>query len=421
VDYFGPYISKTMTNPKLVLDNRPFDIYCNIIDSAGVYDDETGSDGFGVYLRWTATGDFKNAHEITMSRLKNLAGVFKTDEKIPPQAANPQFRYQIFAWDNLNFPKIKPITASIAAADEGLGLNVVIKNKQNSGYSQQQEIRIYPGFPLFHPPDEFGPALTRIRGIAVDLDGLVWVTCREPDCIRIFNLNGSEVKFSPIQAGLNAKNQRIPVSAPTGIAIDTGGQVYVLGNSSQKMVFKYDSRTGQANTGFALPFKANGLAIDQQHRLFVTRSWGNRWCILNSSGQIQPGSEFVDGQAFQDVAVSPDGRTVYVVGGNFGVLYKWKQRSGSGQYDLVDTQVKGWENIGGIHIDRSGMIYICQTYAGNIIILDPTEEIVEILPRRNTPLPAPRDATTDLTSNLLITYGLGAESPEQLIKWVKIQ
>lgn len=423
VDYFGPYISKTMTNPKLVPAETAFDIYCKIIDPAGVYDDATGSDGFGVYLRWTATGDFKDAHEITMSRHKNSKNIFKSDEKIPPQAANPQFTYQIFAWDNLNYPEINPITASIASNDLDLGLvnDIVIKDRQNPGYSQQQQIRIYPGFPLFHPPDEFGTALNGIRGVAVDPAGLIWVTCREPDCIRVFNLNGNEVNFSPIKYGLNSKNQLISVSSPTAITIDTDGQVYVLGNSIQKMVFKYDSRSGQALTGFALPFKANGLAIDQYHRLFVIRSWGNRWCILNSSGQIQPGSEFVGGLAFQDVAVSPDGRTVYIVGGKFGVLYKWKQRVGSNQYDLVDSQVNRWENIGGIHIDRSGMIYICQTYAGNIILLDPMEEIVEILPRRNIPLPAPRDAATDFYSNLLITYGLGAESPDKLLKWVKIQ
>ncbi|MBN2088817.1 family 10 glycosylhydrolase [candidate division KSB1 bacterium] len=420
VDYFGPYISKTMTNPKLVQVDRAFDIYCKIIDPAGVYDDLTGSEGYGVYLHWTATGNFKNAQEITMSRHKNSPNIFKTDVKIPPQAANPQFTYQIFARDNLNFPDIMPITASIASNEVELGFasNFVIKERQNPGYSQQQHVRIYPGFPLFHPPDDFGTALTGIRGIAIDPAGLIWVSCREPDCIRVFDLNGNEANFSPIKYGLNSNGQRISISSPTAITIDTDGQVYVLGN---KIVFKYDSHTGRAQTGFALPFKANGLAIDQHHRLFVIRSWGNRWCILNTSGQIQPGSECIGGLAFQDVAVSPDGRTVYVVGGKFGVIYKWKKRADSNQYDLVDSQVKGWENIGGIHIDRNGVIYICQTYSGNIILLDPAEEILDILPRRITPLPAPRDAATDFYSNLLITYGLGAESPEQLLKWVKIQ
>jgi uncharacterized lipoprotein YddW (UPF0748 family)/sugar lactone lactonase YvrE len=423
VDYFGPYISKAMTSPKLVAVDQPFDIYCKITDPAGVYDDHTGSDGFGVYLRWTATGDFKDAQEITMSRHKNSTSIFKTDAQIPSQAANPQFTYQIFAWDNLNYPVINPISASIASNEVDLRItnNIVIKDRQNPGYSQQQQIQIYPGFPFYHPPDEFGTALTGIRGIAIDPTGLIWISCREPDCIRIFNLNGSEMHFSPIRNGLNSTGQSIAINAPTAITVDTDGLVYVLGNSSQKLVFKYDSRTGRAQRGLVIPFKANSLAVDQHHRLYVIRSWGNRWCILNTSGQILPESEFIGGLAFQDVAVAPDGSAVYVVGGKFGVVYKWKKRAGSNQYDMVDSQFKGWENIGGIHIDRNGVIYICQTYAGNIIILDHTEEIVEILPRRNTPLPAPRDATTDLTSNLLITYGLGAESPEQLLKWVKIQ
>jgi hypothetical protein len=100
-DTAGPVIS--LVNNDLPFIGRPwtsFNIYCSISDLAtgnsGVYDDNTGSAGQGIYLIWTNDG-WTTSNEIKMS----WDGLeYKTDQTIPGQAAFAQINFQIYAYDN---------------------------------------------------------------------------------------------------------------------------------------------------------------------------------------------------------------------------------------------------------------------------------------------------------------------------------
>ena len=86
-------------SPDTVPDTSSFYISAVITDPSGVYDDETGSQGQGVYLLWDNDGEIEmDANEYTMSRLSG--DTFITDYRIPKQNAGADFVYEVYAYDN---------------------------------------------------------------------------------------------------------------------------------------------------------------------------------------------------------------------------------------------------------------------------------------------------------------------------------
>jgi hypothetical protein len=80
-------------------DTLPFFIECQITDPSGVFDDSTGSEGQGVYLRWDNDGELLiDAQEVTLSH--TMGSYYETDTQIPVQYAGVPFVYQVYAYDN---------------------------------------------------------------------------------------------------------------------------------------------------------------------------------------------------------------------------------------------------------------------------------------------------------------------------------
>ncbi|MFZ5516243.1 MAG: FG-GAP-like repeat-containing protein [Candidatus Zhuqueibacterota bacterium] len=86
-------------SPLEVYDSSEFYIECTISDSSGIYDDETGSDGFGVHLLMDTDGELSNdANEIEMHHAgKNR---YRTAQKLSIPDLNKSLVYQIFAYDD---------------------------------------------------------------------------------------------------------------------------------------------------------------------------------------------------------------------------------------------------------------------------------------------------------------------------------
>jgi hypothetical protein len=84
--------------PEKVTEDTDFFVKCDISDPSDVYDDDTASDGQGVYLVWDIGEFSEKSHVVKMSRIPS--GAFITDKKIPGQLIGSQFVYQINAYDN---------------------------------------------------------------------------------------------------------------------------------------------------------------------------------------------------------------------------------------------------------------------------------------------------------------------------------
>ncbi|UCG91170.1 MAG: Ig-like domain-containing protein [candidate division WOR-3 bacterium] len=80
-------------------DTSSFYIECQITDPSGVYDDETGSEGQGIYLLWDNDGEIViDADEMTM--FHTTGSYYRTDSLIPHQNAGTNVVYEIYAYDN---------------------------------------------------------------------------------------------------------------------------------------------------------------------------------------------------------------------------------------------------------------------------------------------------------------------------------
>ncbi len=78
----------------------PFHLECEITDPSGVYDDETGSEGQGVYVIWDDDGDLEDG-TYNETLMENIGGdTYRTSEMIPGQSENAEFVWSVWAFDN---------------------------------------------------------------------------------------------------------------------------------------------------------------------------------------------------------------------------------------------------------------------------------------------------------------------------------
>jgi len=89
----------SLFSPLEVYDSSEFYIECDISDNSGIYDDGTGSDGFGVYLLMDTDGELSSdANEIKMHHAgKNR---YRTVQNFSIPDLNKSLVYQIFAYDD---------------------------------------------------------------------------------------------------------------------------------------------------------------------------------------------------------------------------------------------------------------------------------------------------------------------------------
>ncbi len=99
--------------PSEIVDTDSFYVTCKIFDESGIYDDNTDSEGQGVYIRWgydenVSEGKIQmslqespasSSRSKTFARSRNEGEMFITP-KIPPQPSGKAFYYIVYAYDN---------------------------------------------------------------------------------------------------------------------------------------------------------------------------------------------------------------------------------------------------------------------------------------------------------------------------------
>ncbi len=99
-DTIGPIISDF--SPSNVPATVPFRITCHINDTSGIFDDNTDTTGYGVYLVYDSDGsvDDGSYNTVQMSPDPSDSTVFRTDELLPGQAQDANFVYRVCAYDD---------------------------------------------------------------------------------------------------------------------------------------------------------------------------------------------------------------------------------------------------------------------------------------------------------------------------------
>ncbi|MBN1756352.1 gliding motility-associated C-terminal domain-containing protein [bacterium] len=102
-------------SPQHVEENLQFYIQCAIEDASGVYDDLTGSEGYGVYLEWTPDGSLEDMTDNYEEQMERFGGdIFRA--LIPGQDENASFIYRVCAYDD-DFDDSLSIDRSFCCSD----------------------------------------------------------------------------------------------------------------------------------------------------------------------------------------------------------------------------------------------------------------------------------------------------------------
>ena len=148
------------------------------------------------------------------------------------------------------------------------------------------------------PPSAFTIGITYTAGlsapsaVAVDSAGSIWVASKS---------NNSVVKLSP--AGAVSSTVTSTIVAPTSIAIDTSGNAWVT-NSTANTVSKIPS-AGTSATSYTGSFSTpSSIAIDSNNQVWVTNTGNSTVSALSNSGAVVSGSPFSGGGLSTPVAVA---------------------------------------------------------------------------------------------------------------------
>jgi sugar lactone lactonase YvrE len=217
-----------------------------------------------------------------------------------------------------------------------------------------------------------GPA-----GVAVDTNGNIYVADYHNHRIRKISPSGlvSTLAGNGISAFTNGVGTNARFHSPTGIAVDSSGNIYV-GDTINNLLRKI-TPSGEVSTlasGFNSP---RFVAVDTNGNVFVADLLNQRICKVTSSGVVTTlaGSGafgYADGTGTNAIFYNPNGVTVDTNGNvlvsDFGNNYIRKitpsgvvtTLAGDGSYGFADgigSSVKFW-NIAGIALDVNGNIYV---------------------------------------------------------------
>ncbi|MBN2543599.1 gliding motility-associated C-terminal domain-containing protein [bacterium] len=85
--------------PEWHREDEDFYLECDIIDPSDVFDDNTGSEGYGVYLVWTPDGDLDDGNDNHEEQMYSIGGD-RFQALIPGQPEDASFIYRVCAYDD---------------------------------------------------------------------------------------------------------------------------------------------------------------------------------------------------------------------------------------------------------------------------------------------------------------------------------
>jgi sugar lactone lactonase YvrE len=255
------------------------------------------------------------------------------------------------------------------------------------------------------PAPEVGP-----RKFPFDPTKLVWPS--PPSIARVRWLDyfaGSKIDYTPTAAAkpkaswmdrlaggesqaekANSKNFPFQLIGPYGIAVDSKGLVYV---ADQKVgaVFIFDPQTRDTQlirNGYEAHFGwINGLAIDDDDRLFVSDGKMHRVLIFNSKHELQEqiATGLVDPVG---IALDTSNRFLYVVDTQQDqvLVYdadslKLLRRIGTGGKNHYLTTPGDFGAPQGVALDREGNVYVTDTLNNRVEIFDADGNFISLFGR----------------------------------------
>ena len=403
-DHEGPVINRVHTVPLSLKPGNEFKIAARITDPSGVHDDDTGSDGQGVYLVYGDQWPPVEKREIHMSRIKKAEDWYITDEPVVIATATLDFRCRIFAWDNYSE------SAEIS--------------KRNLGYSDIWSLSVLDPNQTYLSAGFWGPVLWYPQCLEVDPNGRVWIACKNlkgEAQIIILEPDGEEAFFSPVKYGLTGFKRLKSIANTKSLSFSPPNVMCAVDASDIPIIFRFNINTGQALPGIEPDFKAGGIDCDGAGNIFILEEGSTVWHVLSSTGRELQSSPYGILHTGQDIAVLDDASKVFIVDRTTNGVQCW-------QGAVEGTRSRFWRaddlasvDVGTAHItkDLSDYIYIPHTQRGIISIVNRAGNPVAYLSDGSPPLNAPRDIGVSPDGMLLYVLESAGEGMTRLALWSK--
>ncbi|HPG38330.1 MAG TPA: family 10 glycosylhydrolase [bacterium] len=400
-DSQGPTIDQVKTIPDRTGQNKKFKIAAHIVDPSGVFDDNTGSNGQGIYLVYDRTWPPTEGTQIKMSRIKNSQDWYITDKAIPQQKAGLDFRYRIFAWDNYYESAGHP--------------------KRNLGFSDVWSVSILLPEENYLSAGKFGPVIWQPADVLVDHNNQIWAGCAGQNPLVIMTPDGTETKFSPLRAGIDELGNSLQLSSISSMTCTPDGVICVIDSQYPFNIYRFNTTDGAALPGLKLTFAATALDCDARGNLFILERRSTRWHILDAAGTELYGSPLGGGHAGFDIAVLEDGSSVFINDMSTNTIQQW-----NGAVEV--NRARFWRSddlpavdfgSGGIKTFKSKYVYTVHNQRGIVTIFDRTGYPVEHLSGGNPPLHVPQNIGLAPDGKTLYVLESVGEGPTRLSKWTK--
>jgi uncharacterized lipoprotein YddW (UPF0748 family) len=400
-DRQGPVIVEVKTIPTDLYANSEFKIAARIVDTSGVYDDATGSDGQGLYLVYDRNWPPNEGVQIKMSPMNGTRDWFVTDQAIPPQKQGLDFRCRIFAWDNYHDDSGQPM--------------------RHLGYSEIWSLSILLPDKAYVSSGIIGPVLESPTAIEVDRLGKIWISSSEEQSVRIYNTDNTELPFSPLKTGLDQQGNPLPIHSPVALSFLSPDIMCVASDQDPPMIFRFNVKTGQPLNGIATGFKIGKIDCDNEGHIYALENGNTLWHILTLGGVELEGSPFGSKQIANDIAVLDHGELVFVSDRSGNTVQCWR-----GRIDGLKAFYKRGKDIptvdiglGKIAVSHSDHVYVAHSQRGIVSIFNKSGKPLGYLAGGTPPLIAPVEIAMTAKGDTLYVLESAGSGPTRLSVWVQ--
>jgi len=221
--------------------------------------------------------------------------------------------------------------------------------------------------------------------IAVDSSGNVYVTdILTNDRVQKFDSTGG---FLTKWGSSGSGNEQL--NTPSGVGVDSSGNVYTIDTTNER-VQKFASTDGGVTYTFVTAWGGHGsvdgqfnapsdIAVDSSGNVYVADSHNNRIQKFDSSGHYMtqwggPGSGDGEFMVPNRIAVDSSGNVVYVTDMFSDRIQKFASTDGGVTYTFVTK----WElsHANGIAVDLDGNVYVSNPRESNIQKFDSTGNFI---------------------------------------------
>ena len=384
----------------------PFKVACTLKTTSA---SNLLSEDYQVFLLWDTSRYFSHPQRIKMQRIFNNehTQAFTTTEAIVPELKSGA---QVMAFRSIAYTKNTLITKIVAS-----------------------DVQFVPILPFSSPSfrqlsGPWGPLIPGANSIALDEEkpAKIWLTSFSCDEIVVLDSSGTPAFFSPLRTVRNSTGKSITVRNPLSVARGVNHTMVVAHYNNAPQLLWLDSRNGRLKYSARLDFYPGDLSVDGRGFIYIIEAESDVWHVLNPRGQELEGSPFRGGDVNQGIAVSSDGRHVYISSracvekedGQAGV-HHWIgecYRNHANFYQVADVPAFD-TSIGALKIDRENNLYICEPVVGAIRVVNSGHSLLGFIYGDNPPLRAPRDVAVCPNGQLVYVLDTGGLTPVRVQRW----